>query len=183
MKRSADRCGLVLLVALAASANAEEAFELRSSAFRDGADIPATHTCDGENRSPKLQWTGASEKAEAFALVMEDPDAPKETFTHWVIYNIPGAARALDEGVKPVRELGDGTVQGLNDFGEIGYGGPCPPRGEKHRYVFRVFALSAPIESPDKPTRDSVLEAVEKKSFAETKLVGRYERAEADADQ
>jgi Raf kinase inhibitor-like YbhB/YbcL family protein len=117
-------------------------FTLVSPAFNDGERVPQRHTCDGEDVSPSLEWSGAPASTASYALIVYDPDAPRGTFVHWVIYDIPRELTALPEGVPrdPVVEgLG---IQGRNDFGKYGYGGPCPPRGDRpHRYVFLVMAL------------------------------------------
>jgi hypothetical protein len=149
---------------------------LTSDAFKEGAAIPRDYTCDGFDRSPALHWEGAPAQTKAFALVCEDPDAPAGVWTHWLIYNIPGASRALDEGVAPKDTLGDGTRQGKNDFGKIGFGGPCPPRGSNHRYFFKLFALSEPVAFEPGAGRQALLDAVKGKTLGEGQLMGRYER-------
>ncbi|MEA2624008.1 MAG: hypothetical protein QOD06_53 [Candidatus Binatota bacterium] len=178
---TATAIAAVVAVTLHQQARADDVFVLTSPDFKDGGDIPTAFTCDGADRSPKLQWNGAPQETRAFALTVDDPDAPGGTFTHWVIYNIPGAARALDEGVKPAADLGDGTKQGANGFGKIGYGGPCPPPGPPHRYVFAFHALGKPIEPSDQTSTKAVREAIEKESLAEARLVGRYARPEGKA--
>ena len=107
---------------------------------------------------------------------MDDPDAPSGNWNHWLIYNIPSAAKALAEGVPRQGSLGDGTRQGTNDFGKIGYGGPCPPPGSNHRYYFKVYALSAPLELEPGAKREAVLKALKDKTLAEGQLMGRYGR-------
>jgi hypothetical protein len=161
------------------SAMAEEpaSFRLTSDAFADGAAIPTDHTCDGADRSPPLHWDGAPEGTKAFALIMDDPDAPGGTFTHWVLYNVPGAAKGLTEGIPPpTTTLGDGSRQGKNDFRRPGYGGPCPPKGTKHRYDFRLYALSELLEVEAGAKREDVEKAIKGKELAKTKLTGRYGR-------
>lgn len=159
-------------------------FGVSSTAFAEGGAIPRQATCDGADRSPPLRWERAPAGAQAFALVVEDPDAPSGTFTHWVIYDIPGAARALGEGVPREAALGDGTLQGRNDFGRLGWNGPCPPRGPAHRYVFRLFALSAPVAPASERSapraaldRKQLLAAIRSTTLAETEVSGLYERA------
>ena len=107
------------------------AFELTSEAFEDGGTIPVRYTCDGENVSPPLAWSGAPEGTKSFALFVEDPDAPRGTFDHWIVYDIPADAEGLpeDAGASPRLEAPGGPLQGKNDFGDVGWGGPCPPRG------------------------------------------------------
>ena len=153
-------------------------FTVASKDFADGAKIPVEHTCDGADRSPALSWSGAPEESKAFAIVMEDPDA--KGFTHWTAWNIPQGARALDRGVPVKADLGDGTIQGKNDFGRVGYAGPCPPKGPAHQYVIRVFALDGPVEIDDGAAPDDIIKAVKKKSLADAKLKGTYQRAKEE---
>jgi len=150
--------------------------KVTSDAFHDGEPIPKDHTCDGADRSPPLQWEDAPEGTKAFAVVVDDPDAPVGTWTHWLIYNVPPAAKALGRGVPTKDTLGDGSRQGTNDFGKIGYGGPCPPRGSNHRYFFKVYALSAPLDLEPGAKRDAVLKALKEKTLAQGQLIGRYGR-------
>lgn len=117
------------------------AFNLTSKAFEYGATIPEKHTCKGEDTPPPLRWDEAPKGTVSFALVLEDPDAPGGTFLHWLIYNLPPDTDEL-EGVTPVeKHLKNGAYQAKNDFRKIGYNGPCPPKGEEHRYFFRLYAL------------------------------------------
>ena len=150
-------------------------FTVASKDFAEGGKIPVEHTCDGPDRSPALSWSGAPEESKAFAIVMEDPDA--KGFTHWTAWNIPKGARALDRGVPEKADLGDGTVQGKNDFGRVGYAGPCPPKGPAHQYVIRVFALEAALEIDDGAAPDDIVAAVKKKSLADAKLKATYQRS------
>lgn len=113
---------------------------MKVAAFANGAEIPKKHTCSGADLSPALSWDGVSTAARSLALIVDDPDAPRGTWTHWLIWNIPAHLTALPEGV-PAREvLENGASQGRNDFQRIGYGGPCPPPGKAHRYFFRLYA-------------------------------------------
>lgn len=121
-------------------------WQLSSSAFEPGAKLPAKYTADGTNVSPPLSWGKPPEGTQALALVMEDPDAPSGSFTHWLVWDIPAAARELGEGVEPNAQLPDqGGCQGTNDFGKTGYGGPAPPPGRAHTYRFTLYALDAPL--------------------------------------
>ena len=178
MKRTAF---FAATLALAATASAGD-FRLVSEDFQDGKEIPAEHTCDGPDRSPELRWEGAPEKAKAYALVVEDPDAPKGTFTHWVLYDIPSGARALGGDFKNDAELGDGSRQATNDFGKVGWAGPCPPKGDAHRYVFKLYALSEPLGVQEGVKSREVVKAIEEKKIAEAKLTGKYKRADAAAE-
>lgn len=152
------------------------AFELTSTAFREGATIPKKHTCDGADLSVPLSWTEPPERTEAFALIVDDPDAPGRTWVHWVLDDIPGHTRALAEALPPEGVLADGTKQGVNDFGRLGYGGPCPPPGPAHRYVFRLFALDRKSGLGPGATKEQVLRAIEDCTLASAQLTGIYRR-------
>src|SRR3989442_13996339 len=122
--------------------------ELTSPAFKQGAAIPREYTADGRNAPPPLRWTGPPDGTRGFALVCEDPDAPRGTFTHWVLFNAPAECRELAEGVPPETTLPNGTAQGTNDFGKAGYGGPPPPPRQPPPYFFKVYAPHPPPEPP-----------------------------------
>ncbi len=115
--------------------------EIVSSDFIHNHVIPRKHTCDGEDLPPGLSWDGAPKETISYALVLDDPDAPGGIFTHWIIFNIAAEARGLPSGIAKVKELPSGILQGVNDFGRVGYGGPCPPAGMPHRYIFHLYAL------------------------------------------
>lgn len=153
------------------------AFELKSAVFAPGATIPAQHTCDGADLSPPLEWTSPPAGTKGFALVCEDPDAPRGLWVHWVLWAIPATATALPEGLKPEQTLPDGSRHGRNDFGKPGYNGPCPPRGAPHRYVFRLYALDAVPRLEPGATRPQLLDAIRGHVLGETELVGRYGRS------
>lgn len=151
--------------------------KLTSEAFRHASPIPAQYTCEGQDVSPALSWREPPEGTRAFALIVEDPDAPSGIWTHWLIYNIPADKRALPHGIPRAETLEDGSFQGKNDFGKIGYGGPCPPRGHgPHRYFFRLFALNAPLALTPGARRKDVLAAIEGHILAETEIEGFYRR-------
>lgn len=164
----------MLLGALVASRAA--AFELRSSAFAAGETIPVTYTCDGPDRSPPLAWREPPAAAKGFALVSEDPDAPGGIWTHWIVYDLPATARELPDGIPTTPGIAGSGRQGTNDFKRVGYGGPCPPHGAPHRYVFRLYALDAKLGLEPGATRDALLHALEGHVLAETELTGRYAR-------
>ncbi|AKA48538.1 hypothetical protein IX51_04860 [uncultured archaeon] len=109
--------------------------------FENGEEIPVRFSCDGADRSPAIEWSDLPEGTDSLALIMDDPDAPMGTFTHWIIYSIGLNHGGLDASLPSDGKLESGARQGKNDFGNIGYGGPCPPRGRSHRYYFRLFAL------------------------------------------
>jgi serine protease Do len=150
--------------------------ELTSPAFAEGGTIPRQHTGDGADRSPPLRWPGAPEGTKSFALVCEDPDAPRGTWVHWVLFDLPAETRELEEGVPATAALANGARQGKNDFGNVGYGGPAPPRGKPHRYFFKLYALDATVGLPSGATRDQLLAAVKGHVLAEGQLMGRYAR-------
>jgi len=149
--------------------------KVKSEAFEEGGMIPKKYTCDGEDASPPLSWTGVPEGTEALALICDDPDAPVGTWVHWVIFNIPPDTTGLSENIPPERVLESGARQGRNDFGNIGYGGPCPPRGT-HRYYFKLYALDKKVDLEPGATKDELLKAMEGHILAEGKLMGRYKR-------
>lgn len=150
--------------------------KLTSSAFANEGTIPVVYTCEGENISPPLSWSGVPEAAKALALVVDDPDA-NGTFTHWVVYNLPVTPPGLDEGASLSDRLSEGLREGLNDFGEQGYGGPCPPRGDgAHRYFFRLYALDQELNFTGRVTRDQLMDATEGKTLEEAVLMGTYAR-------
>ena len=149
---------------------------LRSTAFADGSTIPARFTCDGEDLSPPLDWDNPPEGTRSFALLCDDPDAPAGVWRHWAVYDIPRDRRGLQEGLPPE---GAGVMQATNDSREIGYGGPCPPRGHgRHRYHFRLLALSVDrLPRVSKPSCQSVEREARKHLIAEAILVGTYQRS------
>ncbi|EWG08230.1 MAG: PEBP family protein [Candidatus Aramenus sulfurataquae] len=141
------------------------------SVFKNGEPIPAKYTCDGDNVSPPLQWDKV-EKAKTYAVIVEDPDAPGGTFYHWVIYNLK--VNSLPEGVKRESELG---IQGLNDFGEVGYGGPCPPRTHgAHRYYFNVYALDVELPAKHNMTAEKLKEMMSDHIIDKGSIMGTYKR-------
>jgi len=151
-------------------------FELTSSSFSTEETIPDRYTCEGADVSPPLSWDNAPDEAVEFALVCEDPDAPGGTFSHWVLYGIPASREGLPEDVPADSTLPWGGVQGRNDFGNIGYGGPCPPMGETHRYFFRLYALDESLGLPPGASRNQLLREVEEHALARAGLMGRYGR-------
>lgn len=115
---------------------------LSSPMLTVGGEVPDRFTCLGEDLSPPLDWAGAPDGTRSLALTLRDPDAPHGTFTHWLVYALPADSLGLSEGVTPNPQLPNGAYQGTNSFGKIGYGGPCPPPGPAHRYVFTLYALN-----------------------------------------
>ncbi len=148
---------------------------ITSTAFQDGATIPARYTCDGEDISPALSWSGAPEGTQSFVIILDDPDAPGGTFNHWVIFNIPADASGLEEAVATTPQLENGARQGTNSFGEIGYGGPCPPPGTEHHYHFILYAIDQTLDLSTGATKTQVLDAIEGHIVAKTEIVGLYQ--------
>lgn len=152
------------------------AFSLSSSAFGQGATIPRQYTCDGADQSPPLTWSQLSPGTKSLALIVEDPDAPSGTFTHWVLFNIPPEPPELAAAVSHQTVLPNGAVQGRNDFRRVGYGGPCPPRGSAHRYFFRMLALDSLLNLTPGATASEVRSAASGHALGQAELVGTYGR-------
>ncbi|MDP2940070.1 MAG: YbhB/YbcL family Raf kinase inhibitor-like protein [Candidatus Omnitrophota bacterium] len=150
--------------------------KINSSAFEDMAEIPKLYTCQGKDISPSLKWSGQPENTKSFALICDDPDAPMGTWVHWVIFNIPPEVSELPEGVKRSAKLEDGSVQGMTDFGRVGYGGPCPPPGKYHRYFLKLYALDTTINLDSNATKEDLLQAMEGHILEKAELVGRFKR-------
>lgn len=150
-------------------------FELKSSAFDAGDPIPVEYTCDGANGSPALSWGGAPQGVVSYVLVMDDPDAPVGTWDHWVIFNLPATLAGLEPGYQAGERSDTGVRDGVNSWGEPGYGGPCPPSGT-HRYFFRLYALDAALELPDGVGKAELLEAMQVHTLAVAELMGTYTR-------
>jgi len=154
-------------------------FTLTSAAFADGHAIDPEYTCDGADRSPPLSWNGAPASTASFALIVDDPDAPdpdapKMTWVHWILYNMPSSAAQLPAGVTDA-DLPTGTQQGLNDWGRIGYGGPCPPIG-RHRYFHKLYALDTTLADLGTPTKAKLERAMSGHVLGQAQLVGTYQR-------
>jgi len=152
------------------------ALRVSSPAFREGEPIPARHSCEGEDLSPPLHWTEVPVETRSFALICDDPDAPRGTWAHWVLYNLPAEAVELSEGVPGEPELPSGTRQGINDAGDVGYGGPCPPPGKPHRYFFRLYALDAVLNLRPGVKRADLDAAMKGHILEQGGLMGTYER-------
>ena len=152
------------------------ALELLSGDFRHGERIPQRCTCDGEDLSPALAWHGVPVETRSFALICEDPDAPGGTYLHWLLYNLPAEAAELGPGVPPVPELPSRARQGVNGFGNLGYGGPCPPAGKPHRYFFRLYALATSLNLAPGVGRADLEQAMESHVLGVGTLMGTYER-------
>jgi Raf kinase inhibitor-like YbhB/YbcL family protein len=163
---------------LAAEKAGKDHMQLTSTAFTEGAAIPAKYTCDAKDISPPLKWSGVPAGAKSLALIVDDPDAPSGTWVHWVLYDLPSAASELPEALPKSQFVAGGAKQGLNDFRRLGYGGPCPPhRHGPHHYHFRLLALSTDRLATGKtPSCRDVAREARKHILAEATLVGVYER-------
>ena len=155
---------------------------MTSTAFAPNGEIPRRFTCEGEDLSPALAWTGAPTGTKSFALVVDDPDAPdpaapKTTWVHWLLYDLPAATTGLAEGVAPAA-LPAGTREGVNDWKRTGWGGPCPPIG-RHRYFFKLYALDTNLGDLGTPTKDQLLREMEGHVLAQAELMGTYQKAHA----
>jgi Raf kinase inhibitor-like YbhB/YbcL family protein len=151
--------------------------QITSTAFVEGGSIPQKYTCDGENVSPPLAWSGVPANAQALALIVDDPDAPAGTWVHWVVLNLPPASGGLPEAVPAARAtLQDGTVQATSSYRKVGYGGPCPPSGT-HRYYFKLYALDGKLNLTSGVTAKDLQGAMQGHVLAEAQLMGRYQRS------
>jgi Raf kinase inhibitor-like YbhB/YbcL family protein len=171
---------LALIVVLAASASTLAAdrgpLVLSSSAFASGATIARQYTCDSADNSPPLTWDGVPDGTKSFALILADPDAPSGNFIHWVVYNLPAAARSLPEALQKTKSIASGGAQGINSFGRIGYNGPCPPRGPAHHYHFKLYALDAALDLKSAASAAAVEAGVKGHVLATAELVGTFGR-------
>jgi Raf kinase inhibitor-like YbhB/YbcL family protein len=147
--------------------------KVSSSAFKEGEPIPKEYTGEGSDRSPPLKWEAPPEKTRSLAVLCEDPDAPKGTFTHWVLFNLPADTRELPKDAS-AGKLPKGAVQGTNDFDKMGYNGPAPPKGKPHRYYFKVFALDTTLDLDSKAKHAQVAEAMRGHVLADGALMGTY---------
>ncbi len=153
--------------------NAPNSLKLASTGLNAGSTVPKQYTCDGLDKSPPLKWSRGPKGTVSYAVLMYDPDAPKGTFYHWVIYNIPPNTTALPEGIPKKFRTAFG-IQCINDFRRYGYGGPCPPRGSTHRYVFVVLALNTKLSLPSNADARTFLNAVKGHVLAYGVLIVKY---------
>jgi Raf kinase inhibitor-like YbhB/YbcL family protein len=155
--------------------------KLSSAAFEDGGPMAAKYTCEGQDFAPPLKWSGVPEGTRSLALIMDDPDAPdpkapRMTYVHWVLYNLPPDSDGLPEGVTS-KTLPAGTLEGLNDWKRTGYGGPCPPIG-RHRYFHKLYALDVVLKDLKQPTKAQLLKAMEGHVLARAEIVGTYKKGQ-----
>jgi Raf kinase inhibitor-like YbhB/YbcL family protein len=157
------------------------ALTIESSVFQNGGAIPRRYTCDAEDASPPLRWTGAPDKTRSYALIVDDPDAPdpaapKRVYVHWVLYDLPTSITSIDENGE-ARAVTAGARQGKNDWSRTGYGGPCPPIG-RHRYFFKLYALDTLLGDLGTPTKKGLEKAMQGHVLANAELMGTYQRGE-----
>jgi Raf kinase inhibitor-like YbhB/YbcL family protein len=176
---SAAAVSLLCTALVAGAANAEGKMNLTSSAFSDNQAIPKLHTCEGKDVSPPLSWSGVPANAKSLALIVDDPDAPdpaapKMTWVHWVMYDIPVSASGLPEGASTAA-LPKGTLEGNNDWHRTGYRGPCPPVG-RHRYFFKLYALDTVLPDLNHPDKKALEKAMKGHIVADAQLVGTYQK-------
>ena len=174
MKRAVLLVGLAL-VARELLAVGLVSLKIEGPAFSDGGAIPSRYTCDGKDGSPELAFSGIPAGTKSLALICDDPDAPSGVFVHWVLFDLPPLAAKLPESIPGIAKPPTGGVQGKNDFGKIGYGGPCPPSGT-HRYEFKLYALDTELKLPAGSSKANVVAAMQGHVLAEAKLTGKYSR-------
>jgi len=152
------------------------AISISSDVFENGGNLSSEYTCDGSDISPALSWHTAPAGTQSIALIVDDPDAPGKTWVHWVIYNIPTNATGLPAAVPKNKTLDDGSLQGKNDFGRIGYNGPCPPPGQNHRYFFKVYALDTTLNLKSGATKSQLEASMSGHILAQGEMIGKYKR-------
>ena len=151
------------------------AFQITTTAFRDGGSIPKKFTCDGNDVSPALSWSDPPPGTRGLAIIADDPDAPGGTWVHWVIYDLPPDTRKLPEAVARDPQLPNGAFQGRNDFGKVGYNGPCPPRGSEHRYFFKLYALNSRTGLRTGATKAELERAITGHILVQAQLIGKFQ--------
>jgi len=178
------RCAFLLLffvsaptlAAAARQGGKDMALTLSSPAFKASSSIPSKFTCEGSEMNPALQWSGAPSGTRSYALIVEDPDAPGKTFTHWVLYNLPADATGIPEAASSTG-LPGGAAEGVNDFKRSGYGAPCPPSG-RHRYIHHLYALDTKLPDLSNASADRLRAAIKGHVLAEAELVGTYQKGQ-----
>jgi Raf kinase inhibitor-like YbhB/YbcL family protein len=174
------------LIALAACGNAgsdaetigtgDNTLRLKSSVFASDGSIPQPYTCDGEDKSPPLSWAASPAGTQGLALIVDDPDAPSGTWVHWVLFNLSPSTTSLPEAMPADAATLGGALSGSNSWNQLGYGGPCPPKGSTHRYFFRLYALDSTLALAPGASKADVEEAMTGHILAQGQLVGRYGR-------
>lgn len=150
-------------------------FELTSTGFSEGERIPKRYTCDGDDISPPLSWSGMPDDTVSLVLIMDDPDASVGTWDHWIVFNIPPTSSGFSEDYPSVSELPEGARHGINSWQRIGFGGPCPPGG-MHRYYFKLYALDCRLDLEAGSPSSAVVRAMEGHVISQTHLMGTYSR-------
>ncbi len=170
-------CILLILVgcngqdaSLASEGENDMTIQITSTVFTEGGKIPSLYSCDDQNVSPPLAWTGVPTNTVSLVLIMDDPDAPSGTWVHWVLFNLPSNLTSLEQGKS------GGGKDGMNDFGKLDYGGPCPPRGSNHRYLIKLYALDSILDLKAGATKAQVESAMKGHILAQGQLMGRYVR-------
>ena len=171
-----NKIGIIILLCLALfGAKKEHTMQLLSPAFKNGGEIPVKYTCDGADISIPLEFVDVPREAKSIVVIMDDPDAPMGVFVHWVIYDIPTTIQGLPEGIPNAPELEGGIKQGINDFGKIGYGGPCPPNGA-HRYFIKAYALDRVLDVEPGLSKHQILHLIGPYVLDGAELMGIYAR-------
>lgn len=166
---------IIILFALGCIAKEDvnmEKISISAEGFKEAGLIPDEYTCEGKDISPSLSWKGIPAGTKSIALIMDDPDAPGGTFVHWVLYNLPAEIQKLPKAMP----LPDGSMQGMTDFGQPGYGGPCPPPGKPHRYYFKIYALDTKLNLPPGASKNQVENAMVGHILTKGELMGKYQR-------
>ena len=149
---------------------------ISSSAFKEGQTISRDYTADGKNISPALSWSGVPEKTKSLALICDDPDAPRGTWVHWVVYNLPAGIKGLSAAMSSQPQLADGTKQGNGSYGVSGYRGPSPPPGKLHHYYFKLYALDTQLTLPDGANKEALVAGMNGHVLAQAETIGTYSR-------
>ena len=168
---------IVSFLLIAFMAHTAFAFEFQSEVFENKGYIPDRYTCDAQDFSPPLSWSGIPDNAKSLVLICDDPDAPFKIWVHWVAFNIPLEVEGLKEDISKEELAELSIVEGINDFGKVGYQGPCPPSGKTHRYSFRLYALNTTLSLEGGASKKDVIEAMQGYIIAEAKLTGFYQRS------
>ena len=168
------RKGLIFLIMFLASTKVF-ALEIKSDAFENGGYIPDRYSCDSQDFSPFLSWSDVPANTESLVLICDDPDAPFRVWVHWLLFNIPKNVTELKENISKDELAALGIIQGTNDFGAIGYRGPCPPAGKAHRYFFKLYALDTTLSLKEGVRKKELEEAMQGHIIAETKIMGTYQ--------
>jgi Raf kinase inhibitor-like YbhB/YbcL family protein len=174
-------CGVLplamTLASIAAESTSKGTISLVSPAFADGAAIPQEYTCKGKDISPPLKWSGVPSETKSLALIMDDPDATTGTWVHWVLYDLAPSMIELPEGLSAKEHIAVGSgKEGVNDFKRLGYGGPCPPAGKPHQYIFKLYALDTTLDLKPGAKKKDLEHAMEKHILAQGQLMATYKR-------